>query len=245
MASDKSRGLLYALLMISIMVVIGVHYSVQSAPQAVAQPSSSSSAPQSAQSGSILNSVSSVSSEIAVPTVNPHFSQTVSSESVSETKKANSQPVPASSGTLTPKQAIRQYYDVPLSNDLQDYLFDECASKKVPADLVLALINVESDFNPNMISKTDDYGLMQINICHKDFLRKTLKVTDLLDEKQNIKAGVYMLSGIVDKYSNLNQALMVYNRGEAGAKKLWNNGVYSTNYSRNVIAKIDEIKRLA
>ena len=54
-----------------------------------------------------------------------------------------------------------------------------------------------------------------------------------------------MLSGIVDKYSDVNQELMVYNCGEFGAARLWNNGVYSTNYSKKVIKKIDEIKSSA
>jgi len=143
------------------------------------------------------------------------------------------------------ERASREYYDVPLSYDLQNFIFSECLSKNVPTDLVIALIDVESDFNPKLISKTNDYGLMQINICHKDSLKKTLQITDLLDEKQNIKAGVYMLSGIVDKYSDVNQELMVYNCGEFGATKLWNNGVYSTNYSKKVIKKIDEIKSSA
>ena len=115
--------------------------------------------------------------------------------------------------------------------------------KNVPEDLVIALIGVESRYNPKCISRTNDYGLMQINICHKESLKRDLQVTDLLDSKQNIKAGVHMLSWIVNKYSNINQALMVYNSGESGAQKLWKQGIYSTDYSRKVIAQLDEIKK--
>lgn len=128
-----------------------------------------------------------------------------------------------------------EYYDVPLAEDVQDLIFSECSSQKVPTDLVVALIGVESGFDPTKVSRTNDYGLMQINICHEDFLKKRLQVTDLLDERQNIRAGVYMLSGIVGRYSDMNRALMVYNCGETGAKRLWKKGVYSTAYSRKVI----------
>lgn len=93
-----------------------------------------------------------------------------------------------------------------------------------------------------MVSRTNDYGLMQINICHKDFLRKKLQVTDLLDERQNIKAGVYMLSDLVNRYEDRDRALMAYNCGEAGAKRLWEKGVYSTAYSRKVIETAAELR---
>lgn len=235
MTRDKTRGIAYASVMIAIMFAIGAHYSMHSASLPA-----ESAAPQNSRTG-LTQSAPGASSERTVPAENHSVEQAVSSEITKE--KTESTPVSSSQASKT-EHAGREYYDVPLSNDLQDYLFAECASKKVPVDLVLALIDVESDFNPNLISKTDDYGLMQINSCHKDFLQKALHITDLLDEKQNIKAGVYMLSGIVNRYKDVNQALMVYNRGEAGAKKLWDNGVYSTTYSRNVIAKIDEIKRL-
>lgn len=148
---------------------------------------------------------------------------------------SESSPPPSSVPAAESRSEDPKYYDVPLANDLQDLIFSECSSKKVPTDLVIALIDVESGFNPSMVSKTNDYGLMQINACHRDFLKKSLQITDLLDERQNIRAGVYMLSGIVSRYTNMNQALMVYNCGEAGAKKLWKQGIYSTVYSRKVI----------
>lgn len=238
MRYDKFKGLFNASVMIATMFFISSFYYMRPVPTSSASAVSAGSQNSTVTASSRSSSVS-ASPERTLPVENPHLEKPVSSEAV----KKNTKSAPVSS---QPKNAqkVKQYYDVPLSFDLQDYLFSECLSKKVSVDLVLALIDVESAFNPNRISKTNDYGLMQINICHKDFLRNTLQVTDLLDEKQNIKAGVYMLSGIVNKYGDVNQALMVYNRGEAGAKKLWNSGVYSTVYSRNVIAKIDEIKKL-
>lgn len=164
----------------------------------------------------------------------------VSSRAPSETSPASQ--AQASAVAAAVKPTTMEYYDVPLASDLQDLIFSECSSRNVPPDLVVALIGVESGYNPSMVSKTNDYGLMQINACHREFFRKKLQITDLLDERQNIRAGVYMLSGIVGRYSDMNQALMVYNCGEAGAKRLWKQGVTSTAYSRKVIESVTELK---
>lgn len=168
-------------------------------------------------------------------------SSSVPSAASSEASPA-SQAQDSSAVAAAVKPATMEYYDVPLASELQDLIFSECRFRNVPPDLVVALIGVESGYNPSMVSKTNDYGLMQINACHRDFFRKKLQITDLLDERQNIRAGVYMLSGIVGRYGNMNQALMVYNCGEAGAKRLWKQGVTSTAYSRKVIESVAELK---
>ena len=217
------KDMLYATIMISLMLFIAIPHHIRPV-----QPP--------------LISTESQNTSADLP---QNTSFPVDLESTIQENKNHVGSAPLQSEPSEVEQASREYYDVPLSYDLQNFIFSECLSKNVPTDLVIALIDVESDFNPKLISKTNDYGLMQINICHKDSLKKTLQITDLLDEKQNIKAGVYMLSGIVDKYSDVNQELMVYNCGEFGATKLWNNGVYSTNYSKKVIKKIDEIKSSA
>jgi len=232
MKHESIRGLIYAFIMISSMLLINIFYSMRFVEPAVASNTSkivfTSSSHSSSSSESLESTMPDVKNEDMSSSPENMEDQTESELIASEPERV--------------EHVSREYYDVPLSYDLQDLIFSECGSKNVPADLVIALIDVESDFNPNMISKTNDYGLMQINICHKDSLNKALKITNLLDEEQNIKAGVYMLSGIVNKYSNVNQALMVYNCGESGAKRLWNSGVYSTDYSKKVIKTIEEIK---
>lgn len=46
-----------------------------------------------------------------------------------------------------------------------------------------------------------------------------------------------MLSELISKYDSVTLALMAYNNGEAGAKRLWDDGIYSTSYTRNVLSK--------
>ena len=135
------------------------------------------------------------------------------------------------------------YYDIPLSEEIQSFIFLECRINNISEKLVISIIEVESDFDASIISNTNDYGLMQINkINHEEIIAK-LGIIDFLDEKQNIEAGIYMLAQIVSKYDELNQILMVYNNGEAGAKALWDKGIYETEYSRRVIEKMNKLVR--
>lgn len=124
------------------------------------------------------------------------------------------------------------YYDCPLSHDLQDYIRELCSENGIPMSLVIAMIDVESSFNPDAISSTDDFGLMQINRCNLGWLR-TQGVTDIFDPYQNVYAGILILSQCYN--GNMSKALMEYNLGAGGASELWNEGVYSTYYSRLVL----------
>lgn len=122
-----------------------------------------------------------------------------------------------------------------------DEIVAEIAEKySVSATLINAIIKTESDFDSQKISETDDYGLMQINICNAEWLKETLGVTNLLDPKQNIESGVYIISSYLARYS-LSDALMAYNCGEAGAKRLWQQGVHSTHYTQKVLNNFNQL----
>jgi hypothetical protein len=82
---------------------------------------------------------------------------------------------------------------------------------------------------------------MQINACNFSWLRA--KGVEPLDHKGNIEAGVLMLSEAVHKYGDYHRALMAYNCGDAGAQRLWNNGYYSSRYSRAIMAKYENWKQ--
>lgn len=134
-------------------------------------------------------------------------------------------------------------YDVPMPDELQAYLYRVCEEDRVPYELAIALIGNESDYRPDVISKTNDYGLMQVNRCNHEWLSEELGVEDFLDPEENIRAGVYILSGLFEKYEDPHMVLMAYNMGEGGAKKQWDKGVYQSEYSRRVIGRLDELQR--
>lgn len=108
----------------------------------------------------------------------------------------------------------------------------------IPSTLIKAIIKTESDFNALAVSETDDYGLMQINACNISWLEDKLGITDLFDPAQNIESGAYILSGYLNRYS-LADALIAYNCGESGAKRLWRQGIHSTSYTKKVFKNLD------
>lgn len=132
------------------------------------------------------------------------------------------------------KEESKFYYDVPLSLELQDYIRSLCDEKGVPMSLIMAIIEVESYFRPDLISGTNDYGLMQINICNHDWLREKHGITDFLDPFQNVLCGITILADHYNRFGDVDKALMAYNLGANGAKKKWNNNIFETRYTEKV-----------
>lgn len=126
-------------------------------------------------------------------------------------------------------------YETTLDYELQDYLYETCKKYGVEEhyELLMAQMYNESRFNPNVISKTHDWGIMQINECNHEWLSKTLGITNFLDPYQSIECGVYMMSGYLKKYP-VETALVAYNAGESKVR----NGVTSTKYSKRVLGYV-------
>lgn len=131
------------------------------------------------------------------------------------------------------KETAKDLPGLSLDHELQKAMFASCQKYNVPFALVLAVAEKESNFNPEAISQTDDHGIMQINRCNFSWLIEA--GIDPLTHEGNIEAGTLMLSNAVNRYEDYNLALMAYNCGDTGAKKLWDAGTYSTSYSRSVI----------
>lgn len=135
------------------------------------------------------------------------------------------------------------YYDVPLDESLQDYIRETCAEYNVPVDLVMAITEHESSFRADVISGTSDYGLMQINSINHETLREELGVSDFLDPYENVLCGIYLIAGHLEATDgNAELALMRYNSGATGARKLWKEGIYETRYSQKVMQLYDSYK---
>lgn len=122
-----------------------------------------------------------------------------------------------------------------LDAELQATMIEMCEKYDIPLALALAVAEQESRFNPDEVSKTNDYGIMQINVANFSWLRE--QGIEPLDYKGNIEAGILMLSQAVKKHGEYNLALMAYNCGDAGAKRLWKKGIYSTAYSRTTMER--------
>lgn len=130
--------------------------------------------------------------------------------------------------------------NVDMSDSMQEYIYYLSQEYDIEFTLVMALIEHESKFNPNTVSSTNDYGLMQINKANHEWLSEALGVTDFLDPEQNVRAGVFVLRKLYEEYTDTNLVLMAYNMGGSNAERLWKEGIYDTDYSRAIKQKQGE-----
>lgn len=152
------------------------------------------------------------------------------------TKPATVVGVPSYKAGNLPSETEITYFDIPLSKNLQKYIYEICADEKVPVTLVMAMIEHESNFNPETISSTDDYGLMQINTINHSELEEKYQAADMLNPYQNVFCGVKIIGSYLEKYDNdYAKALMAYNMGDYGARKAWDNGITSTDYTIHIL----------
>lgn len=171
------------------------------------------------------------------------------------TEPATTEPSPAATRqwtSLVPepdsksdKASTVRYYNIPLSQELQEYTFRLCEEYGLDYEMVLALMDQESDYREKVISKTNDYGIMQINKVNHEWLKEELGIEDFLEAEQNILAGIRMLAGLTAKYEDPHLVLMAYNCGESGAKRLWKQGKTTSEYSRSIMARAEELRKEA
>ena len=129
-----------------------------------------------------------------------------------------------------------------LSEDLQEFTYYLCDAYYIDFEFAMAVMFTESSFNTDVISSSNDFGLMQINECNHTELAAALGVTDFTEPYQNIRAGLYILRRLFEKYDEPELVCMAYNMGEYGASVLWDKGVYETSYSQKVLVKAEEYR---
>jgi len=118
--------------------------------------------------------------------------------------------------TSVPAPTAWVRYPVPLEDELQRYIGQVCQDYGVPAELVLAVIDSESDFQAGEIGDSGaSYGLMQVMASEHTERCVRLNCYNLLDPRQNIRAGVDFLAALFATYGNWEQALSFYH-GESG-----------------------------
>ena len=130
---------------------------------------------------------------------------------------------------------ILEYYDVPLDDELQAFIFGRCERHGLDPAIVIAMIDVESKFKSDTIGdRGAAYGLMQVQPrWHAERIDR-LGVWDLLDPYQNVEVGLDYLGELVAKGRGIEWALMAYNGGYSYANGFVERGEIS-NYAREVM----------
>jgi hypothetical protein len=127
---------------------------------------------------------------------------------------------------------------------VQAYLWYLCEDRNIDYYIVVALIERESNYKYNASGDNgNSVGYMQIyEKWHKERMEAE-GVTDLYNPYENIRVGLNFLEELFLKYEDPAKVLMAYNMGESGAKKLWDKGVFETDYSNRILTRSQEIKQ--
>lgn len=112
----------------------------------------------------------------------------------------------------------------------------------VDPNLVWAVMKVESDFDPEAVSKKGARGLMQLMPA----TARLHRVDNIHDPGQNILAGVHHLRLLLDRFKgNLRLGLAAYNAGSRAVERYRNIPPYSEtkHYVRRVLKYYDLYRR--
>jgi hypothetical protein len=113
-------------------------------------------------------------------------------------------------------------------------LIDEHASRQsLSPDLVRAVIQAESGFNPRARSAKGAMGLMQL----MPETAAEYGVVNAYDPEENIRAGTAYLASLIDRYDDQSLALAAYNAGP-GAVDKYGRTIPPYRETRQYVAKI-------
>lgn len=105
---------------------------------------------------------------------------------------------------------------------VQPYLREAAAATGVDAELLKAIIAVESGFRPEAVSPRGASGLMQITpataqrYATAEELRRPLH---LLEPRTNVMIGARMLADLTRRFGRLDAALAAWNAGEGAVRR--------------------------
>lgn len=146
--------------------------------------------------------------------------------------------------------SYKYYENIPLGNSTQRLIQDLCKESEIEYELVLGLLQLESQFNPDLLSNTNDAGIAQINLRYIEWYAELAELENY--NPYDIEHSIKMCIAGLDFYKNdlIKQGLEgeeltimllgVYNRGNGGMNKyLRENGTIHTVYSNKVLEHRD------
>ena len=125
-----------------------------------------------------------------------------------------------------------------------EYIGSICEEKQISPELVEAVIERESNWNPDA-QNGECIGLMQVDQVIHWKRAQDMGVCTLMDPYDNIRVGISILEDLLKKYGEPAPALMYYNAGysEVCGITAYNNGTISR-YAEEIMERSIELERL-
>lgn len=124
----------------------------------------------------------------------------------------------------------------PRAANYEALIVEHARANRLNPQLVRAVIQAESAFNPRAVSPVGAMGLMQL----MPGTARELGVVDPFDPEDNIRGGTKYLRSLLDRFDGeVELALAAYNAGPGAVERY--NGVPPYRETRNYVARINRI----